>query len=171
MPCLQVTNFYRFLYNPETSEIVINLYNSPYKEWVDKALSDTALYTKVIFFKRFGSNVIVICKLYFTGKFPEEFAQSYLLEKVINHIKPNPLNRFYRAKEKNRKKTVRTLVKIVQNNTIEWKVIITPHFLVYLTFVKYLPNTVKLVTDSFHQEDLLWIIKRKKVKYYYEFVL
>jgi len=32
--------------------MVINLYNSPYKDWEVKSLSDTAIYTKVIYQQR-----------------------------------------------------------------------------------------------------------------------
>jgi len=120
LPCLQTTNFFRFLYDPENFEMVINLYNSPYKDWIDKSLFDTAIYTK-----------------------------AYSNSSTQGNILKNSLNPIFlrRAKEKNRKKTVRTLLKIVQESTIEWK---------------YLPNTLKLVTDCFHQEDYLLIVKRKK---------
>lgn len=46
LACLQTTTFFRFLYNQENSSIVVNLYNSPYKDWNDKILDFTAVSTK-----------------------------------------------------------------------------------------------------------------------------
>jgi len=120
LACLQTTTFFRFLYTPESSTVVINLYNSPYKDWNDKILDSTFLYTK-------------------------DYESSLSQGSCLN----NSLNTIYllRAREKNRKKTVRTLIKVVQNNKIDYK---------------YVPNTIKIVTDSFHQEDFLHIVKRRK---------
>lgn len=47
MGCLQVTTFFRFLYDPRNSNLAINMYNSPYKDWNDKALDSIVAYTQV----------------------------------------------------------------------------------------------------------------------------
>ena len=45
---LQGTTFFRFLYDSETNQIVINLHDSPYKDWKDKTLDTVVAYNQVI---------------------------------------------------------------------------------------------------------------------------
>jgi len=47
MNCLQSTNFFRFVFDPKTSLMTVSVYDSPYRDWNDKLLSNAFNYSEV----------------------------------------------------------------------------------------------------------------------------